>query len=528
MGAFRDFFIKIYTEGIKDPILLVVGKITDVADRIHDWNYIFSIDHAKTVARLESAWGVFPEHAKTDPQVLTAYNDKKEELTAEGMLTAADAALGLVGSGIAKAVYHIEANALPKILDWIDTFGAAYKMEKAELDSLKTLAQSGEFGLNAVVGFVLGVTVYPAVSAVTGPFWQKASHKSMASVRPALTMPEYLVRQQWRNIKTQAEYNTDMAKQGYTDKDMEDIEEVMRFYPAPADFIRFMVRDTFNEDVVKKYQYDADYPAEIDSYVAKAGLDPEWAKHYWRAHWELPSPMQTFEMLHRRKITLDDAKTILRVADIAPYFIEPFIAIAYNPVTRVDLRRLYQTGEYTEEDVYNGYLDIGSSPENARSLTNWTVNAYAPVEKELAKTEILKNYAIGQTTVEEVKRLLGVLEYEEPEILWILTYEDYRLEVAAREEEAETIIAEVINGTKTLPQAEDSFKALKFTQKTKTSYIERAKREVRKLQYQPPIATLKTWFEKGILTEDKFKERMSLMKVTEEDINNYIKEGASE
>ena len=528
MGAFRDFFTELWRDHIESPILLIVDKIGFDTSHRRASNAIQCIQGEQTVTDVEFAWDKFDEEVKAVPEVLATYETKKKSLAAAGMNTPGDMVLGYIGKQAANAVWAIEARALPKILAWIDTFGASYKMEKAELDSLKELAQSGEFGLNAVVGFVLGVTVYPAVSAVTGPFWQKQAHKSMASVRPSLTMPEYLVRQQWRDIKTIEEFNADMAKQGYTDKDMSDIEEVMKFYPAPADFIRFAVRDTFNKEVVAKYGYDTDFPEDIIPDAAQSGMDVKWLRHYWRAHWELPSPMQTFEMLHRRKITMDDAKTILRIADIAPYFIEPFIAIAYNPVTRVDLRRLYQTGEYTEEDVYNGYLDIGSSPENAKSLTSWTVKAYAPQEKELAKTEILKNYAIGQTTVEEVKRLLGILEYDEPEILWILTYEDYRLEVAAREEEAETIIAEVINGTKTLPQAEDSFKALKLTQKTKTQYIERAKREVRKLQYRPPIATLKSWFEKGILTEAKFKERMSLMKVTEEDINNYIKEGASE
>jgi len=526
MGALRDFFTELWRDHIESPILLIVDKIGLDTSHRRASNAIQCLQGEQTVVDVEFAWDKFDVEVKEIPEVIAAYETKKKALAAAGMNTPGDMVLGYVGKQVANAVWTIEAKALPKILDWIDTFGAAYKLEKAELDSLKTLAQTGEFGLNAVVGFVLGVTVYPAVSAVTGPFWQKASHKSMASVRPALTMPEYLVRQMWRGIKTKDQYTGDMAMQGYTDGDMADIEKVMRFYPAPADFIRFMVRDTFNEEVVKNYQYDADYPKDIDGYVAKAGLDPEWAKHYWRAHWELPSPMQTFEMLHRRKITHDDAKTILRVADIAPYFIDPFIAIAYNPVTRVDLRRLYQSGEYLEEQLYNGYLDIGSSPENARSLTNWTMKAYAPAERELAKEEILKNYRIGQATTDEVKRLLGILDYDENEILWILTYEDYRLDSAALEEECETIIAEVIAGTKGLPQAEEAFKVLKLSQKAKTKYIERAKREVRRLQYQPPIATLTSWYEKGILTEPVFKERMSLMKVTEGDIANYIKEVA--
>jgi len=521
MGAFREFFtdlvvstkIPAFLEYLTDKVAYIVAsKLAGNTNvQVHDKLYY-----------------LLPVYLREDIVVKQTWESRRAELIAEGSLTAGDAILNPLSKGIRGGFKAAAEGAVDDMYPIAEEFLLKQGLTKEQLEPVKKMLGSGAFGMESIVSFLLGVTLYPAISTATGPVWRIAEQQTNSVIRSALLSPMDLIRADWRGELSEAWVLDEFEKQGYKDEDITALRNISRFYPAPADFIRFMVRDTFNEEVVKRYQYDADYPKEINDYVAKAGLDPEWAKHYWRAHWDLPSPMQTFEMLHRRKITLEDAKTILRIADIAPYFIEPFIAIAYNPVTRVDLRRLYQTGEYTEEDVYNGYLDIGSSPENAKSLTSWTVKAYAPQEKELAKTEILKNYAIGQTTVEEVKRLLGILEYEEPEILWILTYEDYRLEVAAREEEAETIIAEVINGTKTLQQAEESFKALKVTQKTKTSYIERAKREVRKLQYRPPIATLKTWFEKGILTEAKFKERMSLMKVTEEDINNYILEGASE
>lgn len=524
MGAFRDFFIKLYEDGIKEPLIGLADKITSAADRVHDWNYIYGIEIVKTVSQLESKWAKYPEHARTDPEVIAAYETKKEELTAQGLVTTADYALGFVGTGIAKGVKHITVEAYKNLMPTFEALMAEAKLSEESRANIRSIAASGEFGLNAIISFLLGVTLYPAISTATAPAWRIAEHGMDAKIHSNLLPPDLLTHAKWRGIIKEDQFTGDMLKYGYTPEDVINYEHTSKFYPQPQDFIRFAVRDTYNEEVVKKYGYDLDYPDAIDPYVAQAGMTPEWLKHYWRAHWELPSPNQTFEMVHRRKITLDDARTILRIADIAPYFIEPLISIAYNPVTRVDLRRLYQGGEYTEEQVYEGYLDLGSSPEIARALTNWTTDNYAPAERDLAKEEVLKNYRIGQVSAEEVKNLLTVLDYTEDQVTWILVYEDYKVSASEVIESAEVIITELINGIITLKQGETMLDGLKLSQKAKNQYIERAKREVRKLQHLPSIDTLKTWYKASIIDVTEFRLRMEGHKVTSKDIQNYIAE----
>lgn len=524
MGAFRDFFEKLFKINLLSPFELLHKKFDELFLIIDRHIFIYDINDADCVSDLDEFWDRLNQVQKSDPSIARAYGDKRKKLAATGANTPADIILGYIGKQVAAGVFAIEKRALPKILTWIDTFATAYKLEKADLDAMKGLAQSGEFGLNAVVGFILGVTVYPAISATTAPAWRKVGQSTEKAVRSNLLAPEILIRAMWRQFLTPEHVNDEMARDGLTDVDIEAYKKTLEFYPAPADFIRFAVRDTFNEAVVTKYQYDLDYPTAIDPYVAKAGMTPEWLKHYWRAHWELPSAMQSFEMLHRGLITQEDIRILLRIADMAPYFIEPLIGISYNPVTRVDLRRLYQSGIYTRDQVLKGYLALGSAPDIAEHLTKWTEQEYAPKEKDLAKEEVLKNYRIGKATSEDVKKLLGVLDYTEDQIAWILIYEDYKLESVAVSEEAETIISEVINGTKTLSDAEEGFNKIKLTQKQKTMYINRAKTEVRKLQYQPPVDTLKAWLKANIITEEVFKVRMSLLKVTSEDIDHYIKE----
>ena len=102
MGTFRDFFTNIYNVAIRDPLSVLTDKVTAIVDRLHDSPYLFLIDHAKCVSFLEGDFASWEEHARTDPQIIAAYNSKLTELEAEGMLTAADFALGVMGNGIYK------------------------------------------------------------------------------------------------------------------------------------------------------------------------------------------------------------------------------------------------------------------------------------------------------------------------------------------------------------------------------------------------------------------------------------------
>ena len=111
MGAFRDFFKELFENWIKTPLAFIAEEIGLLVDRVHDAPYLFLIEHAKCVSFLEGDFASWEEHARSDPQIIAAYNSKVKELTAEGMLTAADFALGYVGTGIAKGVKHIVVEA---------------------------------------------------------------------------------------------------------------------------------------------------------------------------------------------------------------------------------------------------------------------------------------------------------------------------------------------------------------------------------------------------------------------------------
>src|SRR5439155_13478403 len=91
--------------------------------------------------------------------------------------------------------------------------------------------------------------------------------------------------------------------------------------PGPSDLIRFAVREGFTPAIVTLYRYNDDFPVEIIPWMQKQGFTGDvgiprppgidsqgrplppgnatWADLHWWAHWELPSPTQGYEMVHR-------------------------------------------------------------------------------------------------------------------------------------------------------------------------------------------------------------------------------------
>jgi hypothetical protein len=137
------------------------------------------------------------------------------------------------------------------------------------------------------------------------------------------------------------------------------------------------VREAFTPDIAQKFGQYEDFPKEMAVWAKQQGLAEEWAQRYWAAHWELPSAEMGFEMLHRGVISEDELKMLLRALDVMPFWREKLIKLSYAPYTRVDVRRMYQLGVLSKDDVMRTYRDLGYDEEHARNLTEFTVRYYA-------------------------------------------------------------------------------------------------------------------------------------------------------
>lgn len=205
------------------------------------------------------------------------------------------------------------------------------------------------------------------------------------SKRSRLTASEYWSAAMRGVIEPEAADNA-MRSLGMTDQaDRELVGELAKYVPNPADMVPWMVRDAFDEEVVKKYGYDDGFKEKftgpVRAWAAAQGMTPDIFKYFWRSHWQLPSPTQAYEMLHRLRpgkvsgdlaVDKSDIAELLEINDYAPTWQDRLIAISYAPLTRVDTQRAFFIGTLNRIEVKESYLDLGYDSENAERLTRFT------------------------------------------------------------------------------------------------------------------------------------------------------------
>lgn len=207
---------------------------------------------------------------------------------------------------------------------------------------------------------------------------------------------------------------------------VDDVLELRRHIPSVSDQVRFAVREVYTPEVVQRFGLMDGFPTEFAEQAARVGLDREDAERYWAAHWDLPSPEQSFRMLHRGAITEADLDLILRANDYMPRFIPAFKEIAYLQPGRIDLRRFFAQGVITQAEVEAGYRALGYSPKHAQWQTEFALSEKLEPERNLAKAEVQALYAERELTREQALEFLGDLGYDGTEAAYILALVDTR------------------------------------------------------------------------------------------------------
>lgn len=197
-------------------------------------------------------------------------------------------------------------------------------------------------------------------------------------------------------------------------------EQLPNAIPNPTDLVRFELREVFREEDRAKAL--AVPPSQIfRDYMEKWGFREYESDSFWAAHWELPSPIQAYEMFHRLRpgefsddIAFDEAalKKTLQVLDYRPDFIDRLIQIAYQPITRVDIRRMWAMGVITtEEELYKRYLDLGYNPDDAAVMVDFTVKSNQPESKTLSKAFYEDEFEAGRLSYDELVSAYDIMGY---------------------------------------------------------------------------------------------------------------------
>lgn len=211
-----------------------------------------------------------------------------------------------------------------------------------------------------------------------------------------------------RNMLSDTEWKDYLFDQRFDNRSIEILEQVMHIIPAANDLTRIADKRIWGLNLPEKYGQYAEMPQQYLDYMRMQGYDEQFTKWFWAAHWQLPSPNQIFEMFQRAKIDNEDMQAYLALTDWLPFFRDKLLQISYNPLTRVDIRRMYSLGMFSYDELIRRYQDIGFSPNDARLMADFTVK----YEGDNGENEIDKLRTKVSTAVQSLY-VRGKLSYNE-------------------------------------------------------------------------------------------------------------------
>lgn len=212
-------------------------------------------------------------------------------------------------------------------------------------------------------------------------------------------------------------------------------------YPIPpvADIITMAVREAFTPEIAQRFGQYEGLPQEYVEWVQRKGISKEWAERYWAAHWSLPSPQQGFEMLHRGIINRDELHLLLRALDIMPFWRERLIQMSYRPLTRVDVRRMYQLGTLNEASVTQSYRELGYNDTNAIRMTDFTIRQTRQSLSRFSSNDVVQAFIKRFIDSGQAGNLLRQIGVKDTEIPYILQTAGYRREWSFKQERIDAI-----------------------------------------------------------------------------------------
>ncbi len=266
-----------------------------------------------------------------------------------------------------------------------------------------------------------------------------------------------------RGFITEEVLTSKLQANGLSNDDIELIRSIALRLPPIQDLILFSVRGVFDVEESRRFgefeglpadyeeafieqfgQGGGDFSTQVGEFgkvAQQLGLSKEWVSAYWASHWRLPSLGTAFQMFHRLNPEIVEAEAselradgfepdeitfdresldrLVRSSDYSGYWRPKLSAIAYRPLTRVDVRRMHKLGVLDDSAVRRSYLKLGYSPTDADRMTQFTLAYNAEPEttqveevRNLTKSQILDFLENGIFDEEESQNALGQIGYE--------------------------------------------------------------------------------------------------------------------
>ena len=131
-------------------------------------------------------------------------------------------------------------------------------------------------------------------------------------------------------------------------------------------------------------------------------------------------------MLHRGVIDTTELDMLLRAQDVMPFWRDRLTAIAYRPLTRVDVRRMYKQGVLNETEVFESYQDQGYDDKNAERMAEFTVKQTLASLSKITSSDIIKAYYNRKIAKGESLSMLRDIDIGPEDASYIVSTAEYK------------------------------------------------------------------------------------------------------
>jgi hypothetical protein len=350
------------------------------------------------------------------------------------------------------------------------------------------------------------------------------------SIYRPLMPPTELILALNRKLIDENKFRDELSKQGWLPEHINHFVDFANVIPPISDLIRMAVREAFTPEVAERFNYKADFPTPVLEHTRKIGLSDEWVQRYWFAHWDLPSATQGYEMLHRLRpgktdvpFSQKDLELLLKANDVPEFYRRRLIEISYNPLTRVDIRRMRQFGILDYTDVRDAYLDDGYNEENATRLADFVEKEFGEDRKELSRSLIERGYVLGVLSRDDALTQLTSSGYGQDEANYILTLIDLRENEDDIRDSINLYSERYLEGLDDLNTLRSNLSRVDISSNKVDSITLKLSRIKEARERFPTLADFKRMLNTGIISEMEMREELTRMNFSSKNIDRLMR-----
>jgi len=232
--------------------------------------------------------------------------------------------------------------------------------------------------------------------------------------------------------------------------------------------------------------------------------------------------------LDKLETTKETVEFYLKQADYDKRWRQRLLAISYNPLTRVDLRRIYELGLIDDNELLARLMEVGYTKKDAELMVEFYKTFRQEEARTFAKTEIKYLLYYGIINETEAKIMLEKLGYSEEDAKTMIELWKVKLAEKDMRETQKFVRDAYALGLITRTEAETMLKEAGLSEEVIAVVLDKEDKRRLKSQKLPSPSTVVKWLKLGIITKDVAYRLLRRINVAEDVIDFYIKEAEVE